>query len=166
MPDDAQSPDLPPETDAPEGPLPETPPQKSAEDMASEALETVSQAAEALGAATVTPAAGEHAMDLPDFGDETALAGDEETERLSFLNDVSLRVTVELGRTRMYVADVLRLDTDSVIELDKAAGDPVDIFVNDQHVARGEVLVLDENFCIRVSEILQVSASEEGPTDD
>jgi flagellar motor switch protein FliN/FliY len=55
----------------------------------------------------------------------------------------------------MYVEDVLRLNENSVVELDKAAGDPVDIYVNDRHVARGEVLVLNENFCVRVSEIIQ-----------
>lgn len=77
---------------------------------------------------------------------------------IEMLGDVDLRVTVELGRTRMLVEDVLRLGPDSVVELDKAAGDPVDIYVNDRHVARGEVLVVDENFCIRVSEIVQPRA--------
>jgi flagellar motor switch protein FliN/FliY len=61
----------------------------------------------------------------------------------------------------MYVEDVLRLNADSVIELDKAAGDHVDIFVNDRLVARGEVLVLNDNFCVRVSEILQPRAPRE-----
>jgi flagellar motor switch protein FliN/FliY len=54
----------------------------------------------------------------------------------------------------MLVDDVLRLSPESVVELDKAAGDPVDIYVNGRHVARGEVLVLNENFCVRVSEII------------
>ena len=64
-------------------------------------------------------------------------------------------MTVELGRTRMYVEDVLRLNESSVVELEKAAGDPVDIFVNGRHVARGEVLVLNDNFCVRVNEIIE-----------
>ena len=76
-------------------------------------------------------------------------------EALGLLDDVTLNVKIELGRTRMYVEDVLRLNPNSVVELDKAAGDPVDIYVNDRHVARGEVLVLNENFCVRVSEIIQ-----------
>ena len=71
------------------------------------------------------------------------------------LSDVQLQVKIELGRTRMYIEDVLRLKENSVVELDKAAGDPVDIFVNDRHIARGEVLVLDENFCVRISEIIE-----------
>ena len=61
----------------------------------------------------------------------------------------------------MYVEDVLHLATDSIIELDKAAGDPVDIYVNDRHIARGEVLVLNENFCVRVSEIISKAQTEE-----
>lgn len=74
---------------------------------------------------------------------------------LKLLDDVDLDVRIELGRTRMLVEDVLRLGPDSVVELDKAAGDPVDIFVNGRHIARGEVLVVNENFCVRVSEILE-----------
>jgi flagellar motor switch protein FliN/FliY len=61
----------------------------------------------------------------------------------------------------MFVEDVLRLNEDSVIELDKLAGDPVDIYVNDRHVARGEVLVVNDNFCVRVSEIIQPVATED-----
>jgi flagellar motor switch protein FliN/FliY len=64
-------------------------------------------------------------------------------------------VRIELGRTKMLVEDVLKLNADSVVELDKAAGDPVDIYVNGRRIARGEVLVLNENFCVRVSEILE-----------
>ena len=61
---------------------------------------------------------------------------------------------IELGRTEMLVEDVLRLTEGSVVELDKLAGDPVDVYVNQRLVARGEVLVLDDNFCIRVNEIV------------
>ena len=70
------------------------------------------------------------------------------------LGDVELDVMVELGRTQMLVEDVLRLADGSVVELDKLAGDPVDVYVNGRLVARGEVLVLNDNFCIRVSEIV------------
>ncbi len=75
-------------------------------------------------------------------------------ENLNLLGDVNLNVKVELGRTRMLVEDVLRLGPGAVVELDKLAGDPVDIYVNDRAVARGEVLVLNDNFCVRVNEIL------------
>lgn len=82
---------------------------------------------------------------------------------LEMLGDVDLHVMVELGRTEMLVEDVLKLSSGSVVELDKLAGDPVDVYVNQRLVARGEVLVLNDNFCIRVSEIvanLQEEAQE------
>ena len=60
---------------------------------------------------------------------------------------------VELGRGRMYLKDILRLGQGSVVELERLAGDPLDIYVNDKVIARGEVLVLNENFCIRITEI-------------
>ena len=92
-------------------------------------------------------------ISLPDFG---ASAGDGGSPAdIALLRDVNLTVKVELGRTRMYVEDVLRLNQDSIIELDKLAGDPVHIFVNDRPVARGEVLVVNDNFCVRVSEIIR-----------
>ncbi len=93
------------------------------------------------------------ALELPDFSDTGEQRGDRAA--LALLRDVDLRVKVELGRTMMYVEDVLRLNENSIIELDKLAGDPVDIFVNDRPVARGEVLVVNDNFCVRVSEIIR-----------
>jgi flagellar motor switch protein FliN/FliY len=92
------------------------------------------------------------AVSLPDF-DPTASNGATSRE-IDLLADVNLNVTIELGRTRMLVEDVLRLGEGSVVELDKLAGDPVDVYVNGRHVARGEVLVVNDNFCVRVSEIL------------
>jgi flagellar motor switch protein FliN/FliY len=74
--------------------------------------------------------------------------------QLDLLDDVELDVKVELGRTEMYIEDVLGLGAGSVVALDKAAGDPVDIFVNERLVARGEVLVLNDNFCVRINDII------------
>ena len=90
-------------------------------------------------------------VSLHDFERES---GSESSAGIGMLGDVDLDVRIELGRTRMLVEDVLKLNPESVVELDKAAGDPVDIYVNGRHVARGEVLVLNENFCVRVSEII------------
>ena len=84
--------------------------------------------------------------------------GSEATIGIELIGDVTLNVKIELGRTRMLVDDVLRLSEGAVVELEKLAGDPVDIYVNDRPVARGEVLVLNDNFCVRVNEILENSA--------
>lgn len=84
-------------------------------------------------------------------------------EGIDLLADVNLNVRIELGRTRMLVEDVLRLGEGSVVELDKLAGDPVDVYVNDRHVARGEVLVLNDNFCVRVNEIVEHLADGAAP---
>jgi flagellar motor switch protein FliN/FliY len=92
-------------------------------------------------------------MGLPDLAAEAA-GGRDAVQSIEMLNDVNLRVRIELGRTKMFVEDVLRLGEGSVVELDKLAGDPVDVFVNERLVARGEVLVLNDNFCVRVSEIV------------
>lgn len=97
--------------------------------------------------------AGASPVGLPDFGRPISDGGSSST--IGILGDVTLQVRIELGRTKMLVEDVLRLNADSVVELDKAAGDPVDIYVNGRRIARGEVLVLNENFCVRVSEILE-----------
>jgi flagellar motor switch protein FliN/FliY len=69
------------------------------------------------------------------------------------LRDVELDVSIELGRTRMRIEDVLALGDGAVIELDRLAGDPVDVYVNDSLVARGEVVVLNDKFAIRVTEV-------------
>jgi flagellar motor switch protein FliN/FliY len=79
---------------------------------------------------------------------------------IDLLRDVELNVKIELGRSRMLVQDVLRLAEGSVVELDKLAGDPVDVYVNDKLVARGEVLVLNDNFCVRVNEIVTLAREE------
>ncbi len=90
-------------------------------------------------------------MDLPDFSSDSDAANRRD---ISVLRDVDLKVHIELGQTQMYIEDVLKLHEGSVVELDNLAGDPVDVFVNGRLVARGEVLVLSDNFCVRVSEIV------------
>lgn len=96
-------------------------------------------------------AGGAKPMDLPSFGASLTPA---QEHALDLLSDVNLHVKIELGRTRMLVEDLLRLSEGAVVELDKLAGDPVDVYVNDRHVAKGEVLVLNDNFCVRINEIL------------
>jgi flagellar motor switch protein FliN len=77
---------------------------------------------------------------------------------VDMLGDVELDVKIELGRCQMYVGDVLRLSPGSVVELDKLAGDPVDVYVNERLVARGEVLVVNDNFCVRVNDVLSAES--------
>jgi len=76
-------------------------------------------------------------------------------QSLDLILDVPLQVTVELGRTNKLVKDVLELSPGSVIELDKLAGEPVDILVNQKYIAKGEVVVIDENFGIRITDIIK-----------
>ncbi len=73
---------------------------------------------------------------------------------LNLLLDIPLRVTVELGRTQKVIKDILDLSQGSIIELDKLAGEPVDILVNNKLIAKGEVVVIDENFGVRVTDII------------
>lgn len=73
---------------------------------------------------------------------------------MDVLLDVPLNISVELGRARCFVKDLINLSSGSVVELDKAAGDTVDILVNGKLFARGEVVVIDENFGVRIQEIV------------
>jgi flagellar motor switch protein FliN/FliY len=80
-----------------------------------------------------------------------------ETKNLDMLLDIPLHVTVELGSTKKSVKEILELSAGSIIELDKLAGEPVDILVNNRLVAQGEVVVIDENFGVRVTDIISQS---------
>ncbi|OMF36798.1 flagellar motor switch phosphatase FliY [Paenibacillus sp. FSL H8-0548] len=78
----------------------------------------------------------------------------QEETNLNLLLDIPLKVTVELGRTQKQIKDILELSQGSIIELDKLAGEPVDILVNNKLIAKGEVVVIDENFGVRVTDIV------------
>lgn len=80
-----------------------------------------------------------------------------EAKNLEMLMDIPLQVTVELGRTKRSVKEILELSSGSIIELDKLAGEPVDILVNNRLIAKGEVVVIDENFGVRVTDIVSQS---------
>ena len=92
------------------------------------------------------------------FGEFTGSPANTEAATLDLLNDVELDLKIELGRTNMYLEDVLKLRKGAVVPLDKLAGDPVDIYVNGRLIARGEVLVLNDNFCVRVAELVATAA--------
>lgn len=95
-------------------------------------------------------------LQRPEFVDFTGaqqLAGNQ-PRNLSLLFDVNLNVTVELGRTQRQIREILDLSPGSILELDKLAGEPVDILVNNKRIAIGEVVVIDENFGVRVTDIV------------
>ena len=77
-----------------------------------------------------------------------------EQGNIGLIMDVFMEMTVELGRTKRSIKDILGMGEGTIIELDKLAGEPVDILVNHKQIARGEVVVIDENFGVRVTEIL------------
>ncbi|HZE96536.1 MAG TPA: flagellar motor switch protein FliN [Planctomycetota bacterium] len=78
---------------------------------------------------------------------------------LEFLGDVNVQVRVELGSSKMNVQEVLQLGSGSIVGLDSLVGDPVNIFVNDRLVARGEVLVVRDNFAVRITEVVPPARS-------
>ncbi|MCF6410577.1 flagellar motor switch phosphatase FliY [Pseudalkalibacillus salsuginis] len=93
-----------------------------------------------------------HPAAFTDFTPHESVSVDQ--RNLNMLLDIPLQVTVELGRTKRSVKDILELSHGSIIELDKLAGEPVDILVNQKLIAKGEVVVIDENFGVRVTEII------------
>ncbi len=113
-------------------------------------LDKASAALESVGAGGQLPA-GISPFEFQEFGGQPAST---ESATLDLIRDVELDLTIELGRTHLYLEDVLKLRKGSVVPLDKLAGDPVDVYVNGRLVARGEVLVLNDNFCVRIAELV------------
>ena len=81
-------------------------------------------------------------------------AGEQDQRNIDLLMDVDLPVSIELGRTKMAISDILGLGPGSVVELNKLAGEPVDLLVNYKVVAKGEVVVVDENFGLRITQLM------------
>ena len=77
-----------------------------------------------------------------------------EKRNIDLLLDVELPISIELGRTRMHISDILSLGPGSIVELDKLVGEPVDLLVNQKKVARGEVVVVEENFGLRITHLI------------
>ncbi len=86
------------------------------------------------------------------------LVGNQTLRSLEVLHGVELEVTVELGRARMLLRDLLGVNVGSVVELDRQAGSPVDVLVNGAPVARGEVVVVDDEFAVRITELVESGA--------
>ena len=95
--------------------------------------------------------------DKADFGELNTIEKEVSDHKIDMLLEVELDVTIELGRKRMTIQEVLQLGKGSIIELSKLAGEPVDIFVNQKKLAQGEVVVVDENFAIRITNLIEKS---------
>jgi flagellar motor switch protein FliN len=104
--------------------------------------------------AAPAPAAAPNPYQTAKFPDLTPRPAPQESRNIDLLLDVSLQVTVELGRTRKLIRDVLSLGPGSVLELDKLAGEQVDVLVNGKLIAKGEVVVIDENYGVRITDIV------------
>ncbi len=92
--------------------------------------------------------------DMPQLHSVDSSASHNENKNLELILDIPLRVTVELGRSKMVVSELLNLGQGSVIELNKLAGEPMEILVNDKLVARGEAVVVNEKFGVRLTDII------------
>jgi flagellar motor switch protein FliN len=89
-----------------------------------------------------------------DLEEQPLKDGGEESVNLNLLMDINLEIVVELGRTKKKINEILELSQGSIIELDRVSGEPVDLLINGKVVAKGEVVVIDEYFGIRITEII------------
>ena len=85
--------------------------------------------------------------------DESQVRSPGSVDKLNFLKDLNLNVYIELGRTQMQIKEILELERGYVVELDKLASEPVDIYVNNKKIAEGEVVVIDKHFGIRITSL-------------
>jgi flagellar motor switch protein FliN/FliY len=90
----------------------------------------------------------------PDFNELQKTGGGKGSFDLNFILDIPLTLTVELGRCRMLINELLQLGQGSVVELQKIAGEPMDVYVNQRLIARGEVVVINEKFGVRLTDII------------
>ena len=93
--------------------------------------------------------------------DETQFGAESVNESFEFLQDLEMNIYIELGRTKMPIKDILELERGYVIELNKLASEPVDIFVNNKKIAEGEVVVVDKHFGIRITTLNKLNNLKE-----
>lgn len=117
--------------------------------------EKLAQEAEAMTSAMDTKSEGHGSS--AGGGDGASHVSTAKDRNLQMILDIPLRVTVELGRTKMPVSDLLNLTQGSVIELNKLAGEPMEVLVNDKLIARGEAVVVNEKFGVRLTDIISPS---------
>lgn len=96
----------------------------------------------------------------PEFGELNEPSTEGEPADLTMLYDLTMPVAIELGRTSMSVQEILSLGRGSVVQLDRLAGEPIDVFVGDRRFAEGEVVIVGEQFGVRITRILQSPTGE------
>ncbi len=94
------------------------------------------------------------------FDGEQPPAFEEKDSSLDLIIDVPMQVTIELGKCRKYVKEILDFNIGTIIVLDKLAGEPVDVVINGKPVARGEVVVIDDNYGVRITEIITAASQK------
>jgi flagellar motor switch protein FliN/FliY len=99
---------------------------------------------------------------MAEASESTAAAGTDVPRNFDLLLDISLQVTVEMGRTKMALRDLLQLGPGSVVELAKQAGEPLDVLVNGRPIARGEAVMVNDKFGIRLTDVISPSERLEG----
>jgi len=114
----------------------------------------LNQASASLDEAAGSEAASDSQPTPFSLSDLTQEEQSHEQQPIDLLSEVEMDLRIELGRTQMRLEEVLQFRSGSVVALDKLAGDPVDVFVNGRLIARGEVLVMNDNFCIRITELV------------
>lgn len=128
--------------------------------MAEEAIDNladkIAAEAEAMASAAENKNGNDSGRNAPGGG-SAGDAGTPKDRNLQMIMDIPLRVTVELGRAKMPVSELLNLTQGSVIELSKLAGEPMEVLVNDKLIARGEAVVVNEKFGVRLTDIISLS---------
>lgn len=145
-------------------PKPATTSKAGDEEIAQEDIELLLRQAETALASIEEPSGASNIPGMQSFKFEEfrGATPSEEIATLDLIRDVEMDLRIELGRTHMHLEDILKLRKGSVVPLDKLAGDPVDVYVNGRLIARGEVLVLNDNFCVRVAELLSGETARAG----
>ena len=107
-----------------------------------------------VGTPNTEQTAGSAALDASSGGGASSPKAPSSVQSLDFILDIPLKLSVELGRTRLAIREILQLSQGSVVELSKFAGEPLEVLVNDRLIARGEVVVVNEKFGIRLTDII------------
>jgi flagellar motor switch protein FliN len=135
---------------------PDSPSQEEQDAMAAEWAAALAEAAPAPAASTVASEVSEQ-VSTPNFANFTPTTGTGPGNDINMILDIPVQLTVELGRTRIPIKNILQLAQGSVVELDALAGEPMDVLVNGYLIAQGEVVVVNDKFGIRLTDIVTPS---------